>query len=73
MLFVFIVWVIGYLIGSIVGGWLFDRYNGYLVLFLLCVWVVVMMWVLFYVISFIGFFFVVVFMGLVFGLVDIGM
>ena len=32
MSFVFTARAIGYLIGSIVGGWLFDRYNGHLVL-----------------------------------------
>ncbi|PFX24485.1 sodium-dependent glucose transporter 1A-like [Stylophora pistillata] len=72
MSFVFTARAIGYLIGSIVGGWLFDKYNGHLVLSLSCVWAAVMMWALPYVTSLIGLLLVVVFMGLALGSVDTG-
>lgn len=72
MSFVFTARAIGYLIGSIVGGWLFDRYNGHLVLSLSCVWAAVMMWALPYVTSLTGLLLVVVLMGLALGSVDTG-
>lgn len=73
MLYVFIFRFIGYLIGSIVGGWLFDKYNGYVVLFLLCLWVILMMWVLSYVKSIYWLMVVIVLLGVALGFFDIGM
>lgn len=73
MLYVFIFRFVGYLIGSIVGGWLFDKYNGYVVLFLLCLWVILMMWVLSYVKSIYWLMVVIVLLGVALGFFDIGM
>ena len=72
MSFVFTSRAVGYLVGSIIGGWLFDKYNGHVVLSLSCVWATVMMWALPYVTSLYGLLIVIVLMGLALGSVDTG-
>lgn len=64
---------IGYLTGSIVGGWLFDKYNGHVVLSLSCVWATLMMWVLPYVRSIYWLVTVIALLGVALGSLDTGM
>ena len=64
---------IGYLTGSIVGGWLFDKYNGHVVLSLSCLWATLMMWVLPYVSSIYGLVVVIALLGVALGSLDTGL
>lgn len=64
---------IGYLTGSIVGGWLFDKYNGHVVLSLSCLWATLMMWVLPYVKSIYWLMAVIALLGVALGSLDTGM
>ena len=63
---------IGYLLGSIVGGWLFDKYNGHVVLSLSCFWGTLMMLVLPYVTSVYGLIIVISLLGIGLGSLDTG-
>ena len=62
----------GYLIGSIIGGWLFDKYNGHVVLSVSCMWATLMMLVLPYVTSVYGLVIVTALLGLGTGSLDTG-
>ena len=64
---------IGYLTGSIVGGWLFDKYNEHVVLSLSCLWATLMMWVLPYVSSIYGLVVVIALLGVALGSLDTGL
>ena len=64
---------LGYLTGSIVGGWLFDQYNGHVVLSLSCLWATLMMWVLPYVSSIYGLVIVIALLGVALGSLDTGL
>ena len=64
---------IGYLTGSIVGGWLFDKYNGHVVLSLSCLWATLMMWVLPYVSSIYGLLVIIALLGVSLGSLDTGL
>ena len=64
---------VGYLTGSIVGGWLFDKYNGHVVLSMSCLWATLMMWVLPYVSSIYGLVVVIALLGVALGSLDTGM
>ena len=64
---------VGYLTGSIVGGWLFDKYNGHVVLSVSCLWATLMMWVLPYVSSIYGLVVVIALLGVALGSLDTGM
>lgn len=63
---------IGYLLGSITGGWLFDRYNGHVILSVSCLWATLMMLVLPYVRSISGLIIVVGLLGIGLGSLDTG-
>lgn len=62
----------GYLLGSIIGGWLFDKYNGHVVLSMSCIWGALMMLVLPFVTSIYGLVIVTGLLGLGLGSVDTG-
>ena len=72
MSYVFTSRSVGYLTGSIVGGWLFDKYNGHLVLSLSCTWATLMMLVLPYVRNLYGLVTVVTLLGVACGSLDTG-
>ena len=72
MSFVFTSRSVGYLIGSIIGGWLFDKYNGHVVLSVSCMWATLMMLVLPYVTSVYGLVIVTALLGLGTGSLDTG-
>ena len=72
MSYVFTSRSIGYLMGSMIGGWLFDKYNGHLVLSLSCVWGTLMMLVLPYVKSLLGLIIVSALLGIGLGSLDTG-
>ena len=62
----------GYLTGSIIGGWFYDKYNGHVVLALSCVWGTLMMMVLPYVTSLLGLVIVTVLLGVGLGSLNTG-
>ena len=64
---------LGYLTGSIVGGWLFDKFNGHVVLSLSCLSATLMMWVLPYVSSIYGLLVVIALLGVALGSLDTGL
>ena len=64
---------IGYFTGSILGGWLFDKYHGHVVLSLSCLWATLMMWVLPYVKSIYWLVAVIALLGVALGSLDTGM
>ena len=64
---------VGYLTGSIVGGWLFDKYNGHVVLSMSCLWATLMMLVLPYVKSIYWLVAVIALLGVALGSLDTGM
>lgn len=72
MSYVFTSRSVGYLMGSIVGGWLFDKYNGHVVVSLSCIWGTLMMLVLPYVTSLVGLIIVISLLGLGLGSLDTG-
>lgn len=63
---------IGYLIGSMIGGWLYDKYNGHIVLAVSCLWGTLMMLVLPYVTSIYGLVIVIGLLGIGLGSLDTG-
>ena len=70
MSYVFTSRSVGYLVGSIIGGWLYDKYNGHGVLALSCVWSTVMMIVLPYATSLVGLLIVSALLGIGLGAID---
>ncbi|KAL9978346.1 hypothetical protein ACROYT_G015847 [Oculina patagonica] len=62
----------GYFAGSIGGGWLFDKYNGHVVLSVSCIWATLMMWVLPYVHNIYALVFVIALLGIGLGSLDTG-
>ena len=70
MSYVFTSRSVGYLVGSIIGGWLYDKYNGHGVLALSCVWSTVMMIVLPYATSLVGLLIVYALLGIGLGAID---
>ena len=64
---------VGYLAGSVGGGWLFDKYNGHVVLSVSCLWATLMMCVLPYVRSIYWLVAVVALLGIALGSLDTGM
>ncbi|KAL9978345.1 hypothetical protein ACROYT_G015846 [Oculina patagonica] len=63
----------GYFAGSIGGGWLFDKYNGHVVLSVSCLWATLMMWALPYVHNIYALVFVIALLGIGLGSLDTGM
>ena len=72
MSYVFTSRAFGYLTGSIIGGWFYDKYNGHVVLALSCVWGTLMMMVLPYVTSLLGLVIVTVLLGVGLGSLNTG-
>ena len=72
MSYVFTSRAFGYLTGSIIGGWFYDKYNGHVVLALFCVWGTLMMMVLPYVTSLSGLVIVTVLLGVGLGSLNTG-
>ena len=72
MSFAFTARSFGYLAGSIGGGWLFDKYNGHIVLSVSCIWATLMMWVLPYVTNIYGLVIVIALLGIALGSLDTG-
>ena len=70
MSYVFMSRSVGYLAGSFIGGWLYDKYNGHGVLALSCVWSTVMMIVLPYATSLVGLLIVSALLGIGLGAID---
>ena len=70
MSYVFTSRSVGYLVGSIIGGWLYDKYNGHGVLALSCVWSTAMMIVLPYATSLVGLLIVYALLGIGLGAID---
>ena len=70
MSYVFMSRSVGYLVGSIIGGWLYDKYNGHGVLALSCVWSTAMMIVLPYATSLVGLLIVYALLGIGLGAID---
>ena len=68
--YVFMSRSVGYLVGSIIGGWLYDKYNGHGVLALSCVWSTAMMIVLPYATSLVGLLIVYTLLGIGLGAID---
>jgi FHS family Na+ dependent glucose MFS transporter 1 len=63
---------VGYLLGSIVSGWLFDKWNGYIVLAVACVIASISLIITPLTKSFVVLFITVVFQGLTLGALDTG-
>ena len=70
MSYVFMSRSVGYLVGSIIGGWLYDKYNGHGVLALSCVWSTAMTIVLPYATSLVGLLIVYALLGIGLGAID---
>ena len=73
MSYVFTSRAVGYLMGSIIGGWFYDKYgNGHVMLALSCVWGTLMMMALPYVTSLLGLVIVTVLLGVGLGSLNTG-
>ena len=72
MSYVFTSRAFGYITGSIIGGWFYEKYNGHVVLALSCVWGTLMMMVLPYVTSLLGLVIVTVLLGVGLGSLNTG-